>query len=130
MFESTRENLLRLLYPAECGLCGIGLGPEVSGLCEGCRESVASKQLSLQEAILEHDYTHLDAVWTLYPYEGSIKELLHRLKYQRRYDVASILAREGAKLLQAICSDIWYALPLHRRDDRRAAGFGPGTLLF
>ncbi len=78
--------LLDLVYPLYCAVCGVRLEATETGmLCETCLRQMPKHRFP---ASLPGDFPHLDHLWSAAPYEGVLRESLHRLKYEGKKGLA------------------------------------------
>ena len=69
MFRHYREAFIRLFYPAACEVCHANLDLEEKILCQHCAEDLDSLAWSMEEAMVDERFEHLDHVWTVYASE-------------------------------------------------------------
>lgn len=90
--------LLDLLYPPKCPGCRAGV-TEHGAWCGVCADAVKDRR---QIALTEHKLTAIDACHTLYDYEGSLKRVMHDMKFRQaaRYGkhLAWLLERGAVEL--------------------------------
>jgi ComF family protein len=103
-----------LFTPPLCTACGAPLGWSEDGICAACRRVPR----------------FVDRAASIGPYEGSLREIIHALKYEGRRSVAANLAalmatRGGGMLATA---DLVVPVPLHWRR-RYARGFNQAEQL-
>ena len=120
------------LYPDEvaCLACGRALGEGESVICAACRESLA--RLEEKQAELEAEETApcaegLDYVCSAFPYEGTAKQLIVRLKFSSLRAAAEPLA-EAMAALPAGEEDLLVPVPTTARRERER-GFNQAALL-
>lgn len=104
-----------------CAACGVPLDQPTRGaVCGGCWNAIAPTA-PLGCWSLPPDITRATAIG---PYEGTLKAIVHALKYDRRSTIARHLARRmrdaGADVLAG--ADAVVPVPLHRSRER-ARGF-------
>ena len=78
------EAFLRLIYPAECGVCRAFLALEENGICKSCRAQLEILRFSREDAILKDRFEYLDEGWALYAYESPLKEIITAIKFARK----------------------------------------------
>ena len=79
-----KEALLRLFYPAECSLCHMLLEISQRHLCPSCTDSLAALELPFQNRLLEESHPFLTQIWSLFPYEAQVKELITAIKFHHK----------------------------------------------
>lgn len=102
-----------------CGGCWAGLAPIVPPVCASCGDPLASWRLiSLAEsrcARCRRRSSHVIRTRAIGVYEGSLRSIIHALKYDGRRSVARPLAdamrRHGADVLEG--ADLCVPVPLH-----------------
>ena len=99
-FSDYREALLRLFYPHLCACCEKLLELKEKGLCGPCNTRLASLQLNLSEQRVRLSLPRFEGGWALYPYEGPMKEIIHKIKFERRRDLLSLFERDLAIFLE------------------------------
>lgn len=139
------EPLLAVVFPSACPSCGALLAHHTRGpLCEPCwaalpRHRNPSCRCGLPLlpgravcARCRHGRQPLAAGASLGPYEGSLRVLLHELKYAGRRRAASRLATlllEDAAVRQLLAtSDVLVPVPLHPKR-LRERGFNQSALI-
>ena len=93
------EALLRLLYPSLCGVCENLLELEERGICSLCWVNFQKFRLSPSEERIRVSLKHADEAWALFHYEGIIKDLLHKIKFDKRRDLLKIFAADILQFL-------------------------------
>ncbi len=93
------EALLRLFYPACCATCGELLELEEKGLCGACRTRLREFRFRPSEERIRVSLAHGDEGWALYRYEDLVKEILHKIKFERRRDLLRVFSGEMADFL-------------------------------
>jgi ComF family protein len=139
------DPVLAVVFPSSCPACGTLLAHPGSGpLCEPCwqtlpRHGAASCRCGLpllpgrgECGRCRRGRQPFSSGASLGPYEGSLRVLLHQLKYAGRRRAAARIARlllevEPARGLVAT-SDVVVPVPLHPRR-LRARGFNQSALL-
>lgn len=141
------DPVLAVVFPSRCAGCGGSLGrPSRGPLCEGCWRLVPRHRAVLCRcgvplpaatataacARCRRGLAPFSAGWSLGPYEGVLRTLVHELKYRARRRVAERLAErvcgdEGARgLLEH--GAVLVPVPLHPRR-LRERGFNQSELL-
>lgn len=129
---TTLATLFRdLVYPPSCAHCGIRLA-EHGGLCPECWSSVRFIERPFCEVMgtpfpFDHgpgtlspeaiaDPPIFDRLRSVASHDGAIRDLVHKLKYQDRIDLAPIMARwmVRASADELAACDAVLAVPLHR----------------
>jgi len=113
------EALLRLIYPAACGVCTTLLELEEQGICSACRHRLAVLRFSSHDRILRHRLPSVDEGWTLYPYESPVKEILLGIKFSRKRWLVHVFEEEIRTLALAMAGETAYdfviPIPLDRQ---------------
>lgn len=84
------EALLRLFYPSLCALCDRLLDLEERGICPSCQGEVRTARFLPSEERIRRPLLWCDEGWAVFRYEGAVKELLHRIKFERRRDLVPV----------------------------------------
>ena len=101
------DSALRLLFPPRCVLCG----REGDLICEPCRRSFPPR--------LDPDaipkLSGIRAARAVWPYEGSVREVVRRYKYNGLRSLAPVLASEMAHVLRewSPAVDLIVNVPVH-----------------
>ena len=140
------DPLLATLFPSDCTACGVALSRPTRGpLCDACWDALPRHRgplcgcgLPLPEALAgpcgrcRRALSPLLRGYSLGPYHGSLRLLLHELKYRGRRRIADRLAElicadPAARPVLASCA-VFVPVPLH---PRRLAerGFNQSELL-
>ncbi len=85
------DSALRLLFPSRCVLCG----REGDLICEPCRRSFPPRL----EADAIPKLTGIRAARAVWPYEGSVREIVRRYKYNGLRSLSPVLASEMTNVL-------------------------------
>jgi ComF family protein len=139
------EPVLAVVFPSSCPGCAETLAHPTRGpLCEGCWNALPRHSgrgcgcgLPLPPGLVvcgrcRRGRQPFAAGWSLGPYEGSLRTLVHELKYRGKLRVAerlaeALVAQPGAlHLLRG--SDVLVPVPLHPRR-RRERGFNQAEVL-
>jgi ComF family protein len=117
-----REKLLNLLYPPGlvCHACGRDIPPESGGLCEGCKKTLV-RCAPLQAA------QPLDGLYAAFSFEGSVREMIHRLKYDGGLYLAPWFA-DQITLPEFWQIDCIVPVPLHKRREH-SRGYNQSAVL-
>lgn len=124
------ESLLEFLFPPHCPLCA-NYVPHKGGWCDSClTKALMVRRLPLDEASLKV----LDGVWALGRYHEALRELILRLKYEKRRDrvpyfktfLNASLESLPEKLLRV---EIAVPVPLHEEREKER-GFNQTELIF
>jgi competence protein ComFC len=97
-----KEALIRLVYPAYCGVCNTFLELQEDGLCSTCSAKLGSLLFSLEDAAFNPKSEHLDEAWSLYPYESPAKEILAAIKFLRKRWLVRVFEKEISRLFEAL----------------------------
>lgn len=81
------EAFLRLLFPSLCAACGHLLALEERGLCGPCTAGFEKLKFLPSEERSRLSLSEADEAWALFRYEGSVKDVLHKIKFERRRDL-------------------------------------------
>ena len=87
---SYKEAFLRLFYPSLCATCRGLLELEEKGLCRACREGFEKYRLRPSEERIRGTLACGDEAWALFRYEGTVREIFHQIKFERRRDLLGI----------------------------------------
>ena len=105
------DALLAALLAPPCAVCGCVIDRPLDGaVCDACWAAVApvTSQFFLQNISLAQ---------AIGPYEGTLRDVLHALKYDRRRSIAprlsTMMAAQGERVLRG--ADVVVPVPLHRR---------------
>jgi competence protein ComFC len=131
------KNLLNLVYPPFCGICGKKLltkkeenlsicadcfskrKKNPAPYCAGCGRSLYNLAGSVEVCWECSGKTfYYERAWAFFVYEGTIKEALHRLKYSKKFSLSKLFCsllilklRENPEVLDKI--EAVLAVPLH-----------------
>jgi ComF family protein len=108
-----------------CARCWAGITPITAPLCDRCGDPLPSwRVISVEQqqcARCRRGRSVVRRSRAIGPYEGSLRAIVHALKYDGRRSVArplaAMLARAGADLLRD--ADLVVPVPLHRARRRR-----------
>ncbi len=116
------EKLLDFLYPPNlsCYACERDIPPEADGLCDSCRRTLV-RCPPLQAA------QPLDGLYAAFSFEGIIREMIHRFKYDGALYLAPWFASQIA-LPEFWQVDCIVPVPLHKRRERRR-GYNQSAVL-
>lgn len=116
--------LLDLLYPPKCAFCGRLLGDKETDLCGKCRATLPQAEGSVKTI------RFCKEAFSLFYYEGDVRESIHRYKFMGLRNYASVYARQLAVLIleQHIPFDILTYVPVSARR-RRKRGYDQARLL-
>lgn len=128
LFQNALFAIKQFVYPSRCALCDRFLQEDPTiRVCGGCEASLKR---------LESDFNsvHLSTTWfdrarSVFPFEGGIRDALHGLKYEQRFDVINVLS--GFLSQEARCMehcDLIMPIPLHKRR-LRTRGYNQAALL-
>lgn len=88
------EALLRLFYPSRCASCNGLLALEERGLCEVCLGSLRPLKLEPSEEKIRLTFSSESEGWALFRYEGLVKEVLRKVKFEGRRDLLGVFYPE------------------------------------
>lgn len=91
-----REAFLRLFYPGFCASCNRLLELQERGLCLSCRERLQKLKLLPSEERIRVSLSHGDEGWALFCYQDAVKEIFHKIKFERRRDLLRLFLEEIA----------------------------------
>lgn len=77
-------------------------------LCRHCAVELDALAWTMEQALVDERFDHLDHVWTVYAYRSPLRELLHGVKYGRKDYLLKACRKRAAGIAQAITSDFWY----------------------
>ena len=113
------ESLIRLVYPAQCGICQNFLAIEEQGICLGCLTRLRERQFELENALVDQKFNYLDEGWSLYPYESPLKDMLTAIKFLRKRWLMKVFQEEIKDLAVSLASenpyDFLIPIPLDRQ---------------
>ncbi len=129
------DGLLQLLYPQVCAVCGASIGSEQKYFCAACRSAlVADPHMSCPRcATTVGPYVdtadgcshcralnlHFDRAVRMGPYEGTLRELILRMKYPGGETIATMLAQVWAEAIEPrvrqFAVNVVIPVPLHWR---------------
>jgi len=105
------EALLCTLVEPACAVCrGLNPHPLASAVCDGCWHRVARFPSPLQRAALVDPA--LDALVSVGPHRGTLRQLVRCLKYDRRRSVARPLAQLMAEAGRPLLADAEVLVPV------------------
>lgn len=129
MFLDLLDDLLQLVFPRLCACCQKYAVSEKAILCPYCEIEITVTKYHLQ---IENDCTlRLEgrtslhsgtSMYRFYP-QGRVQQMIHRIKYQRQWDIARRLGYRYGSLLRTsqIYRPVDYVVPvpLHMRKLRK-----------
>jgi ComF family protein len=120
-----REAVLDWLYPRRCGLCG-RLGDQI--ICPICRDEFVPVEEPARPGPM---HSPLDAIYSIWAYEGRAGQAVRRLKYTRIVALADAMAADMRRAyddhgLEAF--DLVIPVPIHP-SRARVRGFNQSDLL-
>ena len=140
MMEKTKRVLVRIsawvddwLYPENvtCLCCDHALGEDdADGLCLACRKELLCLAQRQEERGAENQETlpeGIDAIHAAFVYEGPVRKLVHRLKYESVRAAAVPLAAQMAYLPSGE-EEIIVPVPTDKKRERRR-GFNQSSVL-
>ena len=114
-FRAAADRLLSLLLAPPCAVCGsVLMHPLAGAVCEACWTSIdAHPSRFFLRAISE--------ARAIGPYESTLRDVIHALKYERRRSIAprlsALMAEHGADVLRD--AHVVIPVPLHARRQRQ-----------
>ena len=118
------EAFLRLFYPGLCASCNRLLELEERGLCTVCLEDLLKFKLEPSEERIRTTVRATSEGWAIFRYEGLVKEVLRKVKFEGRRDLLRAFYPEIAQFLSRRAPlatyDCLLPVPLdsHRRLER------------
>lgn len=113
------EAFLRLFYPSLCVSCVQLLELDEKGLCRDCLKTLKKLRLEPAEEKIRTKLAGADEGWSLFRYEGLVKDILHQIKFKKRRDLVKIFDREIRGFLkrhtQLASYDCILPIPMDRR---------------
>lgn len=146
MLNRLYETALSWVFPVLCELCEAPLSPyPPSGVCTSCEAQIhwirppvcVSCGRGVHEGVLTcarcaHEHFHFDRAFACAIYEGKIKELLHRFKFNERKYLKNFLGSRMAALLRGNLAegrfDTVIPVPMDNQK-RNERGFNQSELL-
>jgi len=103
-------GLLNIIYPLECELCSKALDPYQNfHICPDCRHNLMEQYF--------HKRHEKKNIYSMFKYDGKIKELLHDFKYKNKpylaYDFAYMLTWFIKKITKIDKIELVTCVPLH-----------------
>ncbi len=118
-FSFYGEAFLRLFYPSLCVSCVRLLELDEKGLCQDCLNTLKKFRLEPSEEKIRTKLADADEGWSLFRYEGMVKDILHQIKFKKRRDLVKIFDREIKGFLkkhaQLASYDCILPVPMDRR---------------
>ena len=140
-------QLLDLIYPLFCVICGAKVPADSGELCASCLETFPKNEPPFcpfcgQGSLCESDPAlcpscHgrpfvFDRAWSAALYQGAVRDCLHHFKYRERAllakPLAGLLVRFAERHLPLTSFDAIVSVPLSRRRERER-GFNQAALL-
>ena len=114
------EAFLRLFFPSVCALCDQLLELNERGLCQPCKSNLQKCRLSPSEERIRIPSSSTLEGWALFRYEGSVKDLFHHIKFQKRRDLVNLFDEDLSDFLkhrqiELSSYDYLIPIPLDRR---------------
>lgn len=78
------EALIRLAYPAFCGVCRTLLGLWENGVCRNCCSQLEAARFPPHQMLLPTAPRGIDRAWSLYDYRSPVREMLTGVKFLKR----------------------------------------------
>lgn len=112
------NTTLELIFPRFCPICGTGIGSsDKYPLCETCRKDIKQNTRIFPEAP-RGDECHFDRSYSVALYEGTIRECMHKFKYNGLLSLealfADLMAGFAEKYMTISDFDCIISVPLHR----------------
>jgi ComF family protein len=145
------RGVFTALFPSDCRFCGtpltnisrlpvchsclLDMAPLAGSTCEICGERVSTGLLLSENRICsacQESRPQFARAAAYGAYDGSLRELIHLLKYERVEPAATVLGRMLAEGIQKLSTDadsvLVVPVPLHR-SKRRERGFNQAELI-
>lgn len=105
--------LIEIIYGSEnrCIICNLDIENEIS-ICKNCDTHLPY----LNNKILNYENTCLSKVYSIFRFEGKIKEFIYNLKYNKDRDKAILIGNIMSKFIieSKLKIDIIIPIPMHR----------------
>lgn len=136
---NVRRALREIVFPRTCNGCGYHLADGERSLCFGCRdqlERVEESRIGWVYDIIPDRVLFRVALWRFSP-NGSLRDLLHKVKYGRRRDLGIDLGVELGGLMKRVSArlgfesrfePVFVPVPLHRARIRKR-GYNQSRLI-
>lgn len=102
------EAFVRLFYPASCSLCSELLELEEHRLCGPCESRVLAMRFPFDKRFTETKTKHLDQVWSLFPYETAVKDVLTQIKFSRKRWLLGVFRDSITEAAQSLAAETPY----------------------
>ena len=93
------EAFLRLFYPSLCAVCSRLLELEEKRLCIECFNRLHPLRLEPSEERIRVTLPATEEGWSLFRYDGLVKELFHKIKFEGRRDLLRVFYPELTQFL-------------------------------
>ena len=115
--KAVAKNLVNLVYPLRCASCGQDLeAMDTRGVCGFCLDRIrlnprpfcircgraVEKTASLCEECRKMR-PHFDSAFSAYLYEGPMKDLIHKFKYNRKIALSRLLSNMLSRFVEDDC---------------------------
>jgi ComF family protein len=113
-FRATCNAILAAIVGPPCAVCGRVLDAPLDGaVCGSCWTAITPRRSSFVLQVIAQGRA-------IGPYESTLREVIHALKYDKRRSIAprlaAMMASEGLDVLRG--ADLVVPVPLHRRRQR------------
>jgi len=115
MVNNWVESFMRLIYPAECGLCPWLLSLEERLLCSACGLSLKAESLPPSDYPISHTLEYLDQAWSIFPYRGGVQQAIHEVKFRGKSSLLGIFKPffpEAVSILRKYRYDATIPIPI------------------
>lgn len=99
-FSFYTEAFLRLFYPGLCVACVRLLELDEKGLCQNCGKVLQKLRLDPSEEKIRVRLPDADEGWSLFRYDGLVKDIFHYIKFKKRRDLLRIFDWEIQRFLK------------------------------
>lgn len=111
------EQILNLIYPPSCGICGKF---SKNNLCKKCELKLKDHELSEKQSYRKLKGKHFDSFFSLFKYEGIIREKIIEYKFEDKpylYKLFSKIISKKVKIFGLLESgyDIIIPVPIHKK---------------
>ena len=112
------EALMRMVYPAYCGVCSAFLELRERWLCAPCLDKLQRLKRNPEDSLIDSKLQHVDEAWALYPYRSPVREAIFAVKFEKKRQVIRIFQedlRSFAHLIKTLTTyDALIPIPLDR----------------
>lgn len=113
------EALIRLVYPAKCGICRKHLVLKESNLCSDCGPELRAMRFAYADMGGGLRSAALTNGWFLYPYQPPVKDILTNLKFLKQRHLVKVFKEDIDDIMEMARSESSYdwiiPIPLDRK---------------